>query len=695
MSGPLTRCLFVLFLVLSLVSCNDSSSDDDDDMISDGDTDDDDDVLDGDTDDDDDVSDGDEDGDTDDDDDSVDGDEDGDTDDDDDVVDGDEDGDTDDDDDVVDGDVDGDEDGDAEDEEEFDWGDRCIRVNVWQDVEVGDVIQGRSVTQHISMCNVCEEVMAFDPLEPFGADGRCEALLISNVTAGGEAYPDVSRDNLWALLAIELQQNDCLEFDLTFDTTLRDDRPVTLECTVHGSFDDGYAYSVIGHAVSVPYDTVDEEECPSVEGLCYRDGVCYAEGVAYLDNPCEICTLTTSGEDNETVETAWQNAASGTVCNDGNTCSLDDLCKNDGECRGTMRETCPPVVTALSSGDRHNCLLTEGGAVYCWGRNDDAQCGLGNEDMYVYLPAQTQTLASGVSQVRAGEKHSCAILDDGRVQCWGRGENGRLGNNGTDTHTSPVAVSGLPSAAVSIAVGGRHSCAVLDTGAVYCWGDNTQGQAGQADSDEILTATQVSGISDAVEVSAGTSHSCARLQNKTVSCWGSNEHLQLGLMDPDVTRHTPVPIEGLGESIGLSSGAAHTCALLESGKVQCWGKNENGELGNDAIVDSAVPVDVIGIHDAIALGTGASNTCFVRATGLVRCVGSDADDQLGNQGATGDVTFPRDVPTLRSGVKAISVGTHHVCALMDEGGVKCWGSGESGQLARGATSNKPIDIGWE
>ena len=213
----------------------------------------------------------------------------------------------------------------------------------------------------------------------------------------------------------------------------------------------------------------------------------------------------------------------------------------------------------------------------------------------------------------------CALLAGGQVDCWGSNSLGQLGN-GTATgpdncangfvngscSTTPVAVSGITNA-VAIAAGFSDTCALLAGGHVDCWGDNQSGELGNAatggpDCGGFCSATPVavSGITNAVAIAAGYGHTCALLAGGHVDCWGDNRLGELG--DSTTTgvdcggscSTAPVAVSGITSAVAITTGASHSCALLSTGSVTCWGSNHYGQLGNDTQTDSDVPVPVNG-----------------------------------------------------------------------------------------------------
>jgi alpha-tubulin suppressor-like RCC1 family protein len=343
--------------------------------------------------------------------------------------------------------------------------------------------------------------------------------------------------------------------------------------------------------------------------------------------------------------------------------------------------------TRLSAGSGHTCSVASDGGAWCWGFNDRGQLGDGTTTNRL-TPVAVSGLSSGVTTIAAGSSHSCALTTAGAVLCWGLNNRGQLGDGTTTNRLTPVPVSGLSSGVAAISVGNSTSCALTGARVVLCWGDNFFGQIGDGTTINRLTPVPVSGLSSGVAaISLGSFHSCAVTTAGAVRCWGVNSNGQLG--DGTTTnRPTPVPVSGLSSGFAAVSGfGENSCARSDVGAVRCWGDNAFGQIGDGSTIDRLTPVTVATLSSGVvAVATGGGHSCAVTTAGAVRCWGKNTFGQIGD-GSTIDRFTPVAVPSLSSGVAAISLGNIHSCALTTAGAVRCWGGNGEGQLGDGTTTS--------
>ncbi|MFO0557552.1 MAG: MopE-related protein [Polyangiales bacterium] len=358
---------------------------------------------------------------------------------------------------------------------------------------------------------------------------------------------------------------------------------------------------------------------------------------------------------------------------------------------GATRAANPSPVTVIgvtdaveiTAGTNHTCARRRGGEVLCWGNNGDGQLGDGTSGN-LRLSVVTVMGVSDAVEITAGAGHTCARRSTGVVVCWGNNAYGQLGDGTSSPNRRvPVEVQGITDA-VEIGAGSLHTCARRATGQVLCWGGNNDGQLGDGTSRvNRWTPVAVSDLADAVEISVGFSHTCARRSTGEVRCWGSNGSGEIGDGTQYQNRLTPVAVSGITDAVELSTSFSRTCARLASGEVRCWGRNDNGELGDGTLSDQRLtPVPVTELSDAVELALGHMFSCARRRSGAVSCWGDNAAGQLG-LGATGmDRLTPVAVASLTD-AQEITAGSSHTCARRTGGSVLCWGNNAVGLLGAG------------
>jgi alpha-tubulin suppressor-like RCC1 family protein len=372
----------------------------------------------------------------------------------------------------------------------------------------------------------------------------------------------------------------------------------------------------------------------------------------------------------------------------------------------TGPEGSPPASPSarLSVGDTHACALTGAGEVKCWGRNSYLQLGKqtapGDSSNQ---PLEVMGFGPGVviSAVSAGSAHTCALTSTGDVKCWGYGcivlGDGLCANTPS---ALPKDVLELPTGVTAIAAGSIHTCVLTSSGGVKCWGYNDEGQLGTGTTLAEATPKDVVGLESGVQkIGRGYNHSGVITTSGGLKTWGSNLSGELGDGTQDKSLQ-PLDVSVLGytvtEVVGWGNGATnHMCAIVSGNAVTCWGANHMGQIGNGrlgppVLVPAAVSALPLG---AITIGVGAAHSCAVLTDGSAMCWGSNWAGQIGND-TVEDTSAPAPVYGLSSGVVAISGGGALTCALMDTGGVKCWGDNLYGQLGNGTydPSMVPVDV---
>ncbi len=364
------------------------------------------------------------------------------------------------------------------------------------------------------------------------------------------------------------------------------------------------------------------------------------------------------------------------------------------------------TVISIVSGDLHSCALFSGGTVECWGDNEMGELGVGEGCLdSSSLPLRVPRLC-GVMQLAAQAAHTCALLQDGTVACWGSTAdsiaNGTLPlavDAGGDGQCGENANTGLPTlvgstagivpclgGAVAVAAGGLIDCAEIAGGTVECWGFASGGGLGDGTG---LTGpylgqvgpVPVSNITNAVGIAASES-GCALLGDMTVECWGPNESGQLGNGTTDASA-VPVRVEGLSGVVAVTASSLYACATLSDGTVQCWGGDAWGQLGDGTVktTPTTTPGPVLNLTDVATVVAGPGHVFAALADGTAVGWGSNQCGVFGG-GPFDAATQPVPIPMLDH-VTSVSSGDCHACALLADGGVECWGDNSYGQLGNG------------
>jgi alpha-tubulin suppressor-like RCC1 family protein len=362
---------------------------------------------------------------------------------------------------------------------------------------------------------------------------------------------------------------------------------------------------------------------------------------------------------------------------------------------GDANEIATPSINAgfqasISAGAYHTCAVLGNGAVKCWGRNDVGQLGNRSNVSRSY-PVQVAGLTAGVIGISAGRTHTCAVTISGAAKCWGDNQSGQLGNGSNIDSNRPVVVRGLNNGVASISAGSDHTCAVLIAGGVKCWGAGGYGRLGDGSNASSNVPLNVVDLGTQVKsIAAGGFHTCALLVDGVVKCWGWSVNGQLGngsTFDVD----GPVTVIDLDEAVAISTGSLHTCALTTAGELKCWGSNGQKQLGRSRIQQSASPLVVSGLGDDITtISSSGSSSCAMSSAGIAKCWGWNQFGGLGD-----GTTISRHQPVQVIGLtnlKAITVGSSHTCAVTALRRMRCWGynqDGEVGNLGNAPTVLEP------
>lgn len=360
----------------------------------------------------------------------------------------------------------------------------------------------------------------------------------------------------------------------------------------------------------------------------------------------------------------------------------------DGTCNG-----CPTA---------HNCENMS--CVSCGGGNEP--CCLQGSECYSNLTCQngvcSSVSVSSIDDVAAGEYHTCAVVN-GEARCFGNNQDGQLGNGSTSNALTPTAVkgvggSGTLTGVLSVSAGGSHTCALLNTGKVVCWGFNPYGQLGNGATTQSTVPVEVLGpngngvLSNVTEISTGHSFTCARTNGSSVYCWGQLPFGSVGGAHPE-----PEQLPATTNVLEISAGGEHLCLRKTDNSIWCVGDNYYGQLGNGSSSVSSLPspVQVVAALNiplsaqGLPKNLGTEHSCAWVSPGSTYCWGSAGLSQVtgtGSGSCEGGYACEKKAIVAISSSGGLAVGSNHTCSLKN-GVVMCWGSNSHGQVGSNAANS--------
>lgn len=357
---------------------------------------------------------------------------------------------------------------------------------------------------------------------------------------------------------------------------------------------------------------------------------------------------------------------------DNNHYELGD--EDAGRLAPTTTVPLPRAAVQVAVGDYHSCALLEDSEVYCWGKNTLGQLGYGTVVLENRTPVRA--LIDGVAEIRAGQWTTCARKSNGEVWCWGENYNGQVGIGSSEPGIGvPSKLEGL--VATQISVGEAGACA-LEAGHYRCWG--TYRLLGREEVTDGSRPQPPSDLGGLVDISVGTEGACATSEDGSTYCWGNDDYGLVGDGAPFKEQYTPQRVTtGLAH---VSVGYGHACAVKGS-EIVCWGRGTYGQLGDGR--DLGITPTKIGLTGMTEVGVGNSFAC-ARSSAKVYCWGSNSIAQLGNGG--GDPSSQPMEIAMPAQVTGLTVGAYHACVATATVGPRCWGANYGGQLGVGDTDYK-------
>lgn len=339
---------------------------------------------------------------------------------------------------------------------------------------------------------------------------------------------------------------------------------------------------------------------------------------------------------------------------------------------------------SLSAGEQHACAIQSDGSLWCWGENDQGELGTSDADPRTVPTRIGADVAADKTwtAIAAGWRHTCGVRS-GQLWCWGANDFGQLGDNGAVPSISFPKRIGTSASFVTVAAGDGHTCAVLGDKTLACWGDGAAGQLGLGDgalATGASTPTPVPGAMQWAEVAASGINTCGRTTGGALYCFGDNRYGQVG-DGTFVQRSSPASVAGGGTWAQVALGFRETCATSASGQGSCWGQNSDGSIGAGTGGEADAPIEVAS-SGFTQLATGARHQCGIKTDASLWCWGANGDGQLGI-GVDGGF---RDAPTRVAGGgtwSSVTAGDHSTCGIQTDGALLCWGVSFHGELGLG------------
>ena len=331
----------------------------------------------------------------------------------------------------------------------------------------------------------------------------------------------------------------------------------------------------------------------------------------------------------------------------------------------------------------HTCAASVDGDLYCWGRNSYGKHGnLTDEPSTIPTP-----VVGGLAfqSVDTGGHHTCGVATDGRGYCWGRNHRWHLGDGTNTDRWAPTEVLG-GIAWRSITTGNFHSCGVATDGTGYCWGQSTSGQSGtDFDDGQVHYPTEVVGGHSWAWIEAGGNHSCGVTTAGEAYCWGRNNEGQLG-NGGGPNQSTPVLVDGGHTWEHVSTSQHLSCGLTTGGQVYCWGRGDRGGLGNGDTDHRGRPTAVATSQAFVALDVGPDRACALTDAGQAYCWGR----QYVGDGTDADSYTP--IPVADGLVFSRIMRGTAACGITTDAELYCWGAAGSGRVGDGTTEDRPEPV---
>ena len=344
---------------------------------------------------------------------------------------------------------------------------------------------------------------------------------------------------------------------------------------------------------------------------------------------------------------------------------------------------------SVSAGFQHTCGIRDDATMWCWGDNNYGQLGDGR-DTSSRRPVQVDGHSWTTVSTTSGGMDTCGIRANGGLWCWGDNTAAQIRRYGAAAYERPVRAGG-PAAWTSVAAGTWHTCGVRDDGSLWCWGWNRHGALGYRTANAYSGPRMVGANTDWADVAAADGHTCATRTDGTLWCWGWNLFGQIGQGTTKSSYRHPSQVGSAISWATIAAGGRQTCATQIDGTAWCWGRNENGQLGDGTTTDRSLPTEVASGSWA-RLSEGEDHTCGIHTDGTAWCWGNNTD------GADGDGTTTDQLTPVEVGIgytwNDITAGGNHSVATASDGTGWSWGFNASGQLGDGTHKTRlaPVEV---
>ena len=348
----------------------------------------------------------------------------------------------------------------------------------------------------------------------------------------------------------------------------------------------------------------------------------------------------------------------------------------------------------ITGGGSHTVAVDKDGRVWAWGDTSSNQLG-NNTSLSKCTPVSVLGAAKTFCKIESNGSHTIVIDRNGRIWSWGGNGIFQLGDNTNIAKKTPVSVAGAVKTFCEISTGASHTLAIDKNGRAWAWGSNGYGAVGDNNFSTRATPVSVLGTTKTFcKIAGGTDHSVAIDKNGRLWSWGRNIEGQLG-DNTTVSKRTPVSVLGAAKTFcKISAAAFHSVAIDRYSQVWSWGSNSSGQLGNNSTTDALTPVSILGVTKVFCeITSGDRYSAGIDNLGRVWSWGLNDNGQLGDNSTTNQCTPVAILGTTKTFCK-ISAGQCHTVAIDKNGRVWAWGRNSVGQLGDNSVTqrNTPVSV---